>query len=247
MAKMSGYLTDLDVAARKSGLTVKTVSGWKTRGHGKFVGVKTVVPHHTAGPRTGNMPSLNVVTHGRAGLAGPLCNIALGRDGTVYIVAAGVAYHAGATGSSNWNNWRAIGIEAEATGVDKWTKQQYDAYAKLCAALIQHYGLSVSDVRAHKEIAVPKGRKIDPNFDMTAFRARVRYFAGELFAERKEPTLNNVQQARVEYQTAFAHAHRGLALLAKTPVGRKVVKAQARVIQGALITAEQAFRVLPKS
>src|SRR5690606_6774975 len=127
----------------------------------------------TAGPRSGNMPSLNVVTNGRAGLPGPLCNLGLGRDGTVYVVAAGVAWHAGKTASANHGNYRAIGIEAEATGVDSWPEAQIDAYARLCRALCDHYGVPVSEVKGHKEIAVPRGRKIDPNFDMGAFRRRV--------------------------------------------------------------------------
>jgi len=74
--------------------------------------------HHTAGPLTGIMPSLGVVTNGRPDLAGPLAQLCLGRDGTYFVVAAGRANHAGA---GDWQgitsgNTNFIGIEAEITG-----------------------------------------------------------------------------------------------------------------------------------
>ena len=46
-------------------------------------------------------------------------------------------------------------------------------YAKLCKALIKEFGLSTSRVRGHKEVAVPRGRKPDPNFNMSQFRKKV--------------------------------------------------------------------------
>lgn len=167
------YLTDLGVACRKSGLRVVEQPNWRGRGHGPFKAVNTIACHHTAGPASGEAPSLGVVTNGRPGLDGPLSQIVLGRSGTVYVVAAGVAWHAGATWTAAQDNYHAIGIEAEATGVSAWPAVQYDAYARLCRALIDHYRLPVSAVQGHKEICKPAGRKIDPNFDMNAFRAAV--------------------------------------------------------------------------
>ena len=156
------YLTDLAQAVRPSGLKVVEVNGWRTRGHAPFTRVESIVCHHTAGPATGNMPSLNVVTHGRAGLAGPLCNLGLARDGTVYVVAAGVAWHAGATRQTWQSNYRSIGIEAEATGVTRWPPVQVAAYVRLCRALCDHYKIPVARVLGHKEVCSPPGRKIDP-------------------------------------------------------------------------------------
>ena len=168
-------LTDLAEACRKSGLKVVEVDGWRTRGHGPMTDVQTIACHHTATSRaaSGDYPSLGIVRDGRSDLPGPLAQLGLGRSGTVYVIAAGVAYHAGETWSSSQNNWNAIGIEAEADGVSSWDPAQVDAYARLCHALIEHYGLSVARVQGHKEIAKPAGRKIDPNFDMAAFRGRV--------------------------------------------------------------------------
>jgi len=152
---------------------VVETQGWKSRGHGPFTAVETIVCHHTAGPATGNMPSLGVVKDGRPGLSGPLCNLGLARDGTVYVVAAGIAWHAGVVRSSAYQNTHAIGIEAEATGTGPWSSVQMDAYAKLCRALCDHYRIPISRVLGHKEVCSPPGRKIDPNFDMGAFRKRV--------------------------------------------------------------------------
>jgi hypothetical protein len=160
-------------ALRKAGLRVVEVAGWRDRGHGPFSSIKTIACHHTAGPRTGNMPSLGVITHGRAGLRGPLCNLGLARDGTVYVIAAGIGYHAGVVSSSEYSNSHAIGIEAEATGVTSWPEDQMNAYGRLCAVLCDLYKIPTARVLGHKEIASPRGRKIDPNFDMAAFRRRV--------------------------------------------------------------------------
>lgn len=167
-------LSDLAVAAGKSGLVVREVAGWATRGHGSMSGVRSIVCHHTAGAKTGDMGSLAVVRDGREGLPGPLAQLALSRSGVVYVVAAGLSYHAGVTffPTTQGNSW-SIGIEAEATGVDPWPTGQYVAYVRLVRALIDHYGLSIAAVYGHKEVAKPLGRKSDPNFDMAKFRRDV--------------------------------------------------------------------------
>lgn len=165
--------TRLERAVKNAGVKYKKVSGWASRGHGTMGSIQSVICHHTAGPRSGNSPSLNVVAYGRPGLSGPLAQLFLARDGTVYLVAAGISYHAGRVSSSRYANSHAIGIEAEATGLDSWPAHQINEYAKLCKALIKEFGLSTSRVRGHKEVAVPRGRKPDPNFSMSDFRKKV--------------------------------------------------------------------------
>src|SRR5699024_10254433 len=113
------------------------------------------------------------VAYGRPGLSGPLAQLFLARDGTVYLVAAGTSSHPGRVSSNTYSNSDAIGIEAEATGLDSWPAHQINEYAKLCKALIKEFGLSTSRVRGHKEVAVPRGRKPDPNFNMSQFRKEV--------------------------------------------------------------------------
>lgn len=165
--------TRLERAVKNSGLNYKKVSGWASRGHGAMGTIQSVMCHHTAGPASGNTPSLNVVTHGRPGLSGPLAQLFLARDGTPYLVAAGRAYHAGRVSSGAYQNSHSIGIEAEATGTSSWPAAQIEAYARLCRALVREFGLPTSRVVGHKEKAVPHGRKIDPNFSMSDFRKKV--------------------------------------------------------------------------
>lgn len=163
----------LERAVKNSGLNYKKVSGWASRGHGAMGTIQSIMCHHTAGPASGNTPSLNVVTYGRPGLSGPLAQIFLARDGTPYLVAAGRAYHAGVVKSSIYQNSHSIGIEAEATGTSSWPAAQVEAYAKLCKALAKEFGLSTSRIVGHKEACSPSGRKIDPNFSMSDFRKKV--------------------------------------------------------------------------
>lgn len=172
-------LTNLADVARKAGLKVVEVDGWRTRGHGQLVAVKTIVCHHTAGRSAAadpsDFPSLRIVRDGRPGLSGPLSNLGLGRTGTVYVIAAGYAYHAGAVLDESMDNEHSIGIEAENNGVgEPWPLAQRTAYALLCAALVRAYGLTPARVLAHREVCRPKGRKIDPaGIDMDGFRLAV--------------------------------------------------------------------------
>ena len=78
---------------RDMGLKVKEVDGWRTRGSDSF-NPRGAVTHHTAGPPAapGRMaPSLGIVVNGRSDLSGPLCNIYMDYEGTIYTVAAGRA------------------------------------------------------------------------------------------------------------------------------------------------------------
>lgn len=167
------YLTDLADAVRSSGLEVVEVPGWETRGHGPMVSASALVAHHTATSNAapGDYPSLRVVRDGHSSLRGPLSQLGLGRSGKAYVIAAGLCYHAGRADNINYTNSRAIGIEAEDDGYGQMPDDQYDAYVRLCTALEKWYGLHPT--RGHKEIAVPKGRKIDPVFDMGTFRKRI--------------------------------------------------------------------------
>lgn len=178
---MGGYrLNWLADVARAAGLQVQEVPGWQTRGHGDFGRLASgIVCHHTADGLTGNFPSLKTVTRGRPDLSGPLCNYGLGRDGTVFVVAAGCAWHAG---RGSWKgvrdgNHQFVGIEAENSGYIKgpraeaWSDVQLRAYAQLCAAILIKIGQPVSQCIGHKEWA-PR-RKVDPTFDMGTFRELV--------------------------------------------------------------------------
>jgi hypothetical protein len=146
---------------RSFGLTVVEVNGWQTRGSDAF-NPRGSVDHHTAGPRRGNAPSLNVCINGRADLPGPLCNVLVGRDGTCYVVAAGRANHAGTGGWGGLSgNASVYGVEREnvGDGSEPWTLQQYDTAARVHAALVSAAGGRADLVCGHKEWA-PR-RKVD--------------------------------------------------------------------------------------
>lgn len=174
-------LTWLADVLRNVNLPVVEQSGWENRGRRDMISPAGVMCHHTAGPATGNAPSLHTVIHGRPGLAGPLAQLLLARDGTYYIIAAGTANHAGA---GSWQgidqgNGRFIGIEAENTGhttgqlADPWPLVQMNAYRWGVAAILRHINAGASMCCGHREYALPRGRKIDPTFDMDQFRLDV--------------------------------------------------------------------------
>lgn len=178
---MTRYLTDLADVCRTSGLRVIEVPGWRARGHGGMTSVRGVICHWTATPDTTRpsepYPSLGIVRDGRTGLPGPLANVGLGRDGTVYCIAAGLAYHAGVgywPGIGSNGNAHAIGIEAEEGGDGDWTAAMIDAYPRLVAALQTHYRFPAGNAIGHHEWS--PGRKIDIRSwpgGMAAFRRTV--------------------------------------------------------------------------
>ena len=168
-----GYQTAIPAALAAHGLTVESVPGWQTRGSATFT-PGGVVCHWTAGPRAATgRPSLGVVTNGRAGLPGPLCNVYLDRQGVAVVVAAGRANHAGAGGWRNLaGNSTVFGIEAEAAGDGDWTPAQRATYPHVVAALLDLIGRDASWACGHNEWAPT--RKIDiRDWDMTLMRAQV--------------------------------------------------------------------------
>ena len=180
-------LTDLAHAARKSDLRVVEIDGWKSRGHGPMREACSIAIHHTATSNraVGNYPTLGIVRDGRPGLSGPLSQLGLGRDGTVYVIAAGKSSHAGRTRALRQGNSCSIGIEAEHPGTGGWSAVQYKAYVRLAAALAQHYGIPIDHIEGHKEIAAPPGRKSDPNFSMDEFRRDVAQVIASGFTDRR--------------------------------------------------------------
>lgn len=173
----------LAAALRAGGCNVVELAGWKDRGRpGGFGPVKGVLCHHTAGSKKGNAPTLNLIVNGRPDLPGPLSHLHLARDGTFTVIAAGRCNHAG---PGQWHgvnsgNTNFIGIEAEnaGDGTDPWPAVQMEAYARGVAAILKHIGAPASMCAGHKEYALPPGRKIDPSFNMTAFREKVAAFMG---------------------------------------------------------------------
>lgn len=175
---------------RQWGVTVKEMNGWDQRGEGDFTDIIGVMCHHTAGANT----SAEYIARNPNLGNGLSSQIHLGRDGVVTLCGVGVAWHAGSDEARTpaWakgqvqiktrhqNKWQSlgnakmIGIEAvnAGDGSQDWPEKQVDAYARVVAAILWYLGLPLDRCIAHKEFA--PSRKIDPNFDMTSFRARVK-------------------------------------------------------------------------
>lgn len=155
--------SDLPARLRAAGLTVVEIDGWRQRGRpastGGFAPVG-VLHHHTGGPSNGGRPyAAGILTNGRSDLPGPLCHLSTDQAGTVYVVAAGRANHAGdakaaGTVAAGDGNTLYVGVENQNLGTEGWTKLQYAAMVTLTAVLLKWLGSSVGTVHAHYETSV---------------------------------------------------------------------------------------------
>ncbi|MDF1705001.1 MAG: N-acetylmuramoyl-L-alanine amidase [Aeromicrobium sp.] len=175
-------LNNLADVCRTSGLPVVEVAGWRTRGRDGRFNPRGALVHHTGtGSSTSSSAVVALLVKGRPDLAGPLCQLGLDRDGTVYAIAAGRGNHAGKAkafagvpagdGNELW-----LGIEAFNSGSEGWGLVQQLAYHRLCAALADGYGWPRARTAAHAETSVTG--KWDPGYggrviNMTAFRDAV--------------------------------------------------------------------------
>lgn len=183
------YATRMAEVLRAADLNVVEVAGWKTRGRRggeDLTAVRSIIVHHTAGPRVGNFPSRDVLVNGRPGdpdaptetgrrgLPGPLCNLGVSRDGTWWCIAAGSANHAGKVRDDDWSNPMSLGVEVENTGLgEEWTHPLLASLERGCAALANEYDVPTGNVLGHKEVCEPPGRKPDPSTSMANIRAGV--------------------------------------------------------------------------
>ena len=181
---------------RRHGLKVVVVPGWKTRGRPASTGGFNpvgVLCHHTATTVAWTLAAvLRLLTGGRSGLPGPLCQFGLGRNGTVYLVAAGRANHAGKAKSvgsvaAGDGNELYVGIEAFNSGTgEPWPAVQYNAYVLLAAVIqVEFTGNSARAVAGHKETSTTG--KIDPTFNMDAFRKRVAAMMEQIDEDETTP------------------------------------------------------------
>lgn len=173
---------------RADGLDVVEFPGWRQRSRGKFKDIRGVMVHHTGS----NTASAESIAHGRPDLAGPLSQLHIARSGTVTVVAAGVAWHAG-VGMYPWlpanmGNWHTIGIECANTGTSRtaphrrnWPDAQYLALVDSCAAINRRLGQPASRTIGHKEYAGRAQGKWDPGaVDMDALRRDVATRIGDV-------------------------------------------------------------------
>lgn len=202
-------LSNMAAVLRKHGLTVVETAGWSNRGYAgqDLQDVRGVLWHHTATGRNAytysDAPTLNLCINGRSDLPGPLCNIVLGRSGTVYLTAAGVGNHAGRGESANipanMGNHYMIGIEMESSGIAPfdWTEDQKRVAPYLGAALELGYLMGLPpELRVqigHKEYSYEG--KIDPAGwpgDMDGLRAQINVRIAELQGKSGVIPVGNV-------------------------------------------------------
>lgn len=144
-------LDDVVQVLRDAGVTVHETDGWITRGYdGQDLDeIDGVLWHHTATNRSqyqnNPAPTVALCVNGRWDLAGPLCNMVFGRDGSITMIATGVANHAGRGRAAGMpddvGNHRLIGIEMESSGIEPWdwTPEQLHWAPIVGAALEAHY------------------------------------------------------------------------------------------------------------
>ncbi|MDT5241864.1 MAG: hypothetical protein QOD97_4062 [Mycobacterium sp.] len=173
---------------RDEGLKVIEYPGWRDRGHGEFRDIRGVMVHHTGSDDA----TAASIANGRPDLAGPLAQLHVARDGTVTVVALGVAWHAG-IGMYPWlptnmGNWHTIGIECANSGTspsaphrENWPDVQYDALVGCCAAINRRLAQSSSRTIGHKEYAGRAQGKWDPGaIDMDILREDIQARIGTI-------------------------------------------------------------------
>lgn len=169
---------------RALGVTVIEHPGCYTRGNGQTSAYVGGIMHHTAGDDN----SLPVVVGGRPNLPPPLCNTLGRRDGSIVLVAAHPANHAGASGGRSMGplpvttlfNKRVWGHEIDYPGLRPMSEVQYWSAVKLGAVLCDVLGVGAESIRAHAETSVTgkwdpgRGNGRAETIDMGGFRNDIK-------------------------------------------------------------------------
>lgn len=182
---------------RKRGIVVHEWDGWKTRGNGGVLDldVEGIILHHTGSGYGSAYPELVSSKQPWAG-GGALCNFSGNADGSLTVIAAGLAYHAGGgfgpnqgplAAFANDRNRRTVGLEIVYPGTQAMKSAQYSTAVALSRVVVDLFQNGNAEyVRAHAEVN-GKGYegKWDPGsgngsetIDMNAFRTAVRNWTG---------------------------------------------------------------------
>ncbi|TDC92464.1 hypothetical protein E1161_13305 [Saccharopolyspora aridisoli] len=160
-----------------AGVRTVVAPGWQNRSvSGTPPRPIGVLNHHTATPSSARnpAPSVQLTIDGRSDLAGPLCHIVIGTDGTAHVIAAGRANHAGRARASGPNpggdgNTLYLGVEWDYDGTHPPSRAQYAAAVQVNAALLRHLQRPAEAARGHRETSVTG--KVDPgHVDLDQFR-----------------------------------------------------------------------------
>lgn len=152
---------------RAAGLKVVEVQGWENRGRpastGHFTPNGANTAHHTGTTTSASrtIPTLQMLITGRPDLPGPLCQWAVGYDGTVYVIAAGRANHAGRVGKRGVagmpygadGNAFALGNEVDTNGTQALPAAQREAIFKTHAVVLEHFKRRRRFTHRHADIS----------------------------------------------------------------------------------------------
>ena len=194
---------------RKAGLKVVEIEGWKNRGRpastGNFDPEGASTTHHVGATTSESNPNaaLNLLITGRSDLPGPLCHVATAYDGTVYVIAAGRANHAGRVGKTGVvgmpiyadGNALALGNEVMTNGTQKMPKAQEDAIAKVAAVFANRHGRNSNWAHRHEDIS-SSGKWDLGQWTTAELRRRVSNAQNELADKKTLP--KRIKTARQE-------------------------------------------------
>ncbi|WP_137991275.1 peptidoglycan-binding protein [Streptomyces vilmorinianum] len=194
-------------ALRAEGLNVVEVGDWRThnRNHkGPWGPVHGVMIHHTV--TRGTATTVRICHDGYTGLPGPLCHGVIAKDGTVHLLSAGRANHAGSgdgdvlqaviaeqpvprddeTGTDGNRYFYGFECENLGDGKDPWPAVQLEAIEKAAAALCRAHAWGAHSVIGHLEW---QPGKTDPRgFAMDDMRDRIGDRLGTPAEPPKKPT-----------------------------------------------------------
>lgn len=212
-------VAQLVTALRARGVTVHEWSGWQNRGNDDVyaIDIKGAVLHHT-GSAYGSAYGELVSSSQPWADGGALCNFSGNADGSVTVIAAGLAYHAGGGFGPNQGplapyarnrNYYTVGIEIVYPGKSPMTAAQYSTakvFAKTVADLF--CGGDLQYIRGHGEVnGYGYEGKWDPGYsqgnmiDMNAFRAEAQNASGDTFMALSTEQQQYMYESLVDIRT----------------------------------------------
>jgi hypothetical protein len=214
-----GRLVPLDFPDRLSarGLRVSVIGGWETRG--RPADHRAGVLHHTASNVNASIQAeVSGHINGKPGVPGPLCNVTIARDCTVYVNARLASNNAGKISPTAYaeacagraeltpahvrglddagsQNSHLFGIECCNNGVgEPWSRKMIETAATVAAVVCTALGWSERHWTTHRALTE---RKIDPNWNgdwHAEIRARlgVNPLGIELGPNGREPVVSTL-------------------------------------------------------
>jgi hypothetical protein len=248
---------EINARLRTAGITVREVGGWQDRGNGQVSAYEGGLIHHTASGFGVALPGTgigNLLINGRDDLAGPLCNYAGNDDGSVTVIAAHPANHAGASGGRSMGplpittlfNRRVLGLEIVYPGTEPMLGVQYRTAVVWGRVVADVVGRGDFErIRAHAETSITG--KWDPGFapgktyNMAEYRDAVRVVGTTV--EEIEEMASNVVLMRgdvsahtyavkldPELQTAEGEPTSAIRCYIPGPIGPALIKAWGPVL-----------------